>query len=87
MRPADPLFDEFKGVESQVDGSIAIQHGQLSNRGNDTGSKDQNGLDSSDREAVSDRQPDNQLEAQCLKRSDSDTSSLDVDFGDVIERL
>ena len=87
MRPADPLFDAFKGVEPQVDVSIGIQHGQLSNRGNDTGSDDRNGLDSSDVETVPEGEPVNPFQSLCLERSDSETSSSEVDFNAILGRL
>ena len=61
MVPTDQLFCAFEGVEHWIDVSIAIQHGQPSNQGNDTDSKDQSGLDSSDGAAVSEAQPDNQI--------------------------
>ena len=54
-------------------------------RGGD--SDDRNELDSSDGDAVSDEQPDNQFQALCLERSDSDTSSLNVDFGIIMDML
>ena len=87
MRPADPLFDAFKGVEPHIDVSIGIQHGQLSNRGNDTDSDDRNGLDSSDVETVPEGEPVNPFQSLCLERSDSETSSSEVDFDAILGRL